>query len=100
MLKECLSEIDQSDLNDFYIPKILELHNDVVPNVRFNIPKLLILCESMLSDENAGEATMILKNMYENDVDVDVKYFCHSSLLVGRFNTPEIKAMLEGGSSG
>ncbi len=39
-------------LNETFIPKILALENDTVPNVKFNIAKFLDVCAARVNDAN------------------------------------------------
>lgn len=56
MAKKAVGKIDQRIMNEKLIPAIINLYNDVVPNVRFNIPKFLDLAESIINETNLENA--------------------------------------------
>lgn len=54
-------------MNEKLIPAIIGLYKDVVPNVRFNIPKFLDEVTSVISNKNTIDALTALKTLALND---------------------------------
>jgi serine/threonine-protein phosphatase 2A regulatory subunit A len=63
-------------LNEKLIPYVLKLADDPVPNIRFNVAKLVEAIYPRLSPSNKMRGEDALKKMIDNEKgDFDVKYF-------------------------
>jgi serine/threonine-protein phosphatase 2A regulatory subunit A len=72
--------IDPDILNKDLVPVIIGLKDDSVPNIKFNIARILEELSSTLSRENIFIGKSALEGMQENDSDEDVKYFASKTL--------------------
>lgn len=73
-------DIDLDILNKDLLPVIIGLKDDIVPNIRFNIAKLLDELSSYLNREIIFIGKSALETMRDNDVDDDVKFFSAKTL--------------------
>ena len=73
-------DIDLDILNKDIIPVIIGLKDDIVPNIRFNVAKILDELSNILSKENIFIGRSALNSMKNNDIDDDVKYFATKTL--------------------
>lgn len=80
MLRIIHQHIDQDVLNKDLIPVIIGLKDDSVPNIKFNVAKILDELSDVLSRENIFIGKSALNSLKENDSDEDVKYFAKKSL--------------------
>lgn len=66
--------LPMSVLVQYFLPTVLEMSNDMVPNVRFMVAKTLSFFAG-IEDKNINQKIQeCLKNL-SNDKDIDVKYF-------------------------
>ena len=79
-------DLDIDVLNKDIIPVIIGLKEDTVPNIKFNIAKILDELSTTLSKENIFIGRNALTTMRDNDLDEDVKYFAAKAL-----NNPTFK---------
>ena len=79
-------DLDIDVLNKDIIPVIISLKEDTVPNIKFNIAKILDELSTTLSKENIFIGRNALTTMRDNDLDEDVKYFAAKAL-----NNPTFK---------
>lgn len=70
---------DADRISQSMLPFILKLANDNVPNVRFNVAKLLSLTIPILSTAALLQVRPILVSMV-SDEDVDVRFFSQQAL--------------------
>ena len=80
MTKIIYKDIETDVLNKDLIPVIVGLKDDIVPNIKFNIAKLLDELSQILSREIIFISKSALENMRDNDADDDVKYFSEKTL--------------------
>ena len=62
------------------LPLVVNLADDIVPNVRFNVAKTLDFIYSFLTPVGKSSSTQCLKNL-QNDPDNDVRYYASNALL-------------------
>ena len=62
------------------LPLVINLADDIVPNVRFNVAKTLEFIFSHLTNVGKGLVTQCLKKL-QNDSDNDVRYYASNALL-------------------
>ena len=86
MVKIIHKHIDQDILNKDLIPVIIGLKDDSVPNIKFNIAKILEELSETLSKENVFMGKSALNHLKENDSDEDVKYFANKTLSIPLFS--------------
>lgn len=86
MLRIVNSHIDPDVLNKDLIPVIIGLKDDVVPNIKFNVAKILDELSGVLSRENIFIGKSALASMRDNNADEDVKYFSEKTLKNSVFN--------------
>ncbi|KNC77215.1 hypothetical protein SARC_10323 [Sphaeroforma arctica JP610] len=66
------------------LPVILQLANDAVPNVRFNVARTLKVCVENIQDKTVVQSNIVpVLNTLEADADMDVKYYAHQALIAG-----------------
>ena len=80
MIKIIYKDIDSDILNKDLLPVIIGLKDDSVPNIKFNIAKLLDELSDTLSREIVFIGKSALESMRDNDSDEDVKYFSEKAL--------------------
>lgn len=80
MIRIIYQSIDPDILNKDLIPVIIGLKDDSVPNIKFNIARLLDELSEVLSKENVFIGKSALMNLKDNDEDEDVKYFAAKTL--------------------
>lgn len=80
ILRILYKEIDADILNKDLIPVIIGLKDDMVPNIKFNIAKILDELSDILSRENVFIGKSALQSLKDNDEDEDVKYFSDKTL--------------------
>lgn len=80
LIRTISKDIDLDILNKDLIPVIIGLKDDSVPNIRFNVAKILDELGSVLSKENIFIGRSTLTSLKENDSDDDVKYFADKAL--------------------
>lgn len=72
--------VDSSLLIDYVYPFIIDLAEDKVPNIRFNVAKSLqLLAKKLDSKTDLENIVNILKNL-QNDIDQDVRYYAQQAL--------------------
>mmetsp|Transcript_19160 Transcript_19160/g.18807 ORF Transcript_19160/g.18807 Transcript_19160/m.18807 type:complete len:149 (+) Transcript_19160:586-1032(+) len=72
--------IDPDILNKDIIPVVVGLKDDSVPNIKFNVAKILDELSSLLSRENIFIGKSALSSLKDSDSDEDVKYFATKAL--------------------
>jgi len=78
---QALAEVVGAEvLSESMLPLLLRLSKDPVPNIRFNVAKVLRVVVPLIGKELADSRVRpILKDLAE-DEDVDVKYFANIAL--------------------
>ena len=56
------------------------MQREVVPNVRFNIPKFLDQAEIIINEKNVEDAQQALMTLALKDTDEDVKFFARETI--------------------
>jgi serine/threonine-protein phosphatase 2A regulatory subunit A len=79
--------IDPDILNKDLIPVMIGLKDDSVPNIKFNIAKLLDEISDILSRENIFIGKSALEALKDSDADEDVKYFASKTLKNSTFSS-------------
>lgn len=76
-------------IKDNVLPTVVELVNDPIPNVRFNVAKSLeVLAPILKQNPQTAEAVSTKINdvlqQLSQDSDVDVKWFAEKAILTGK----------------
>jgi serine/threonine-protein phosphatase 2A regulatory subunit A len=78
-------------IKDKVLPTVIELVDDPIPNVRFNVAKSLeVLVPILRQDPTTKELVStkvidVLKKL-AGDSDVDVRFFAEKALVLGRYH--------------
>ena len=80
LIKIIHKDIDNDILNKDLIPVIVGLKDDSVPNIKFNIARLLDELSENLTREIVFIGKSALESMRDNDTDDDVKFFSAKAL--------------------
>ena len=69
------------------LPTVIELVDDPIPNVRFNVAKSLEVLVPILKQNSTAEiSTKVIEvlNKLSKDSDVDVRFFAEKALVLGK----------------
>lgn len=80
LVKIIYKHIDSDILNKDLIPVIIGLKDDSVPNIKFNMARILNDLSESLSRENLFIGKSALTALKDNDTDEDVVYFSSKAL--------------------
>ena len=67
--------MNEQFLNDKLVAHLLKLGSDPVPNIRFNVSKIIQQIYPKLTNTNKDKCVSVLKEMEKDERDFDVKFF-------------------------
>lgn len=76
-------------IKDTILPTVLDMTEDTIPNVRFNVAKSLEVLTPILKDDPITQSLMESKvkpalEKLQSDADMDVRWFADKALLAGK----------------
>ena len=67
-------------VNGDFLKIVMHLREDSVPNIRFNVCKVLETMVQLFEEDNRSEIRNMVENMQENDPDQDVRFYAARAL--------------------
>jgi serine/threonine-protein phosphatase 2A regulatory subunit A len=76
-------------IKDTILPTVLDMAEDTIPNVRFNVAKSLEILTPILKDDPITQSLTESKvkpalEKLQSDADMDVRWFADKALLAGK----------------